>query len=345
MRGNKAAKRQRGIALLAVLWLAMALSLLALSTSYLVRTEIEAVRNRMEDQQGYYLARGGIEAAVYSIVRSLGAQAGTFQQAEFTPGQRWLRYALSSGECWVEVMPENAKLSVNQASAEQWEALLAVLGLSPVDRLELAAAIVDWRSPRSSDAGSVLDAYYAALPRPYGAGHAPLTQLEELLGVRGMSTDLFFGRVELESNGQWRKRPPLSDLLTTELTGGSINPNYAPYEVLRTLPGWDDAMAQAVVEARVAAPFRSIEELQAAAPQLVGVLYQTPLTFGAGPVYTLTATGILAGSPVRRSVRALVRVAPDLPLYHRVLAWWDDWPAAADLPLDARTDTEPRSRR
>ncbi len=343
MRGNRTGERQSGVALLAVLWLTMALSLLALSTSYLVRTEAEAVRNQVESQQGYYLARGGIEAAIYSMVRFNSAPAGTFQQAEFTPGQRWLRYALASGECWVEVVPENSKLSVNQASAEQLEALLAVLGLSPVESLELAAAMVDWRSPRASDVGSVFDAYYAGLPRPYRAGHAPFLQLEELLGVRGMSTDLLFGRVAVESNGQWRKRPPLSDFLTTELTGGFVNPNYAPYEVLRALPGWDDVMAQAVIEARAAAPFGSLEALQAAVPQAVGVVLQSPLTFATGQVYTLTATGILPHSTVRRSVRALVQVADDLPLYHQVLGWWDDWPAA-ELPPQASAGTAERSR-
>lgn len=338
---NRAAD-QRGVALLVVLWLAAALSVMAMTTAYLVRTEVEAVRNQIEAQRGYYLARGGIEAAVYSIIRSATPQpAGaerSGQAVEFLPGQRWLRFDFAGGSGVVEVAPENAKLNVNQASAEQLAALFQTLGLAANESAQLAAAIVDWRTPQGSMAGSSFDSFYAGLPQPYAARHAPLEHLEELLPVRGMSREVFFGRMEQNLRGEWQKWPPLGDLLTTETTWGAVNPNYAPDEVLRVLPGWNDALAAAVVAARKAAPFRSLEELQAAVPGVSSVALLSPLTFLQGPAYTLTATGFLPDSGVRRSVRALVRIAPDLPLYHRVLAWWDEWPFAQEPPQTLLAD-------
>ncbi|MBI4465013.1 MAG: general secretion pathway protein GspK, partial [Acidobacteria bacterium] len=327
------ATEQKGVALLAVLWLATALSVMAMATSYLVRTEVEAVRNQIEAQRGYYLARGGIEAAVYSLARSASLQPGSYvQQDEVLPGQRWLRFDFPGGSCVVEIMPENAKLNVNQAPPEQLAVLFGALGLSDSESAELAEAVVDWRSPVGLNAASTLDAYYAGLPQPYGARHAPVEHLEELLPVRGMSRDVFFGRVEQNPQGDWQKWPPLADLLTTETTFGMMNPNYAAYEVLRALPGWNEALAAAVVAARTASPFRSLAELQSAVPAVASVGLLSPLTFAQGPTYTLTATGILGGSGVRRSVRGLVRIAPNLPLYHRVLGWWDDWPFAHEPP-------------
>ncbi|MBI4460964.1 MAG: general secretion pathway protein GspK [Acidobacteria bacterium] len=331
---------QRGVALLVVLWLAASLSVMAMATAYLVRTEVEAVRNQIEAQRGYYLARGGIEAAVYSIARAAlpqtpGAESSG-QAGEFRPGQRWLRFDFSGGSSVVEVVPENAKLNVNQASAEQLAVLFQTLGLAANESAQLAAAIVDWRSPQGSTVGSPFDSYYAGLPQPYAARHAPLENLEELLPVQGMSREVFFGRMEQGLQGEWQKWPPLADLLTTENTFGMVNLNYAPYEVLRTLPGWNEALATAVVAARAAAPFRSLEELQSAVPGLSSVLLLSPLTLSQGPVYTLRATGVLPGSGVRRSVRALLRIAPDLPLGHRVLAWWDDWPFAQEPPEGSR---------
>ena len=337
------AEDQRGVALLMVLWLSVALSVIAMTTAYLVRTEVEAVRNQIESQRGYYLARGGIEAAVYSIIRSATPQpAGeerSGQAVEFLPGQRWLRFDFAGGgNSVVEVVPENAKLNVNQASAEQLAALLQTLGLPANESAELAAAIVDWRTPQGSMVGSPFDSYYAWLPQPYAARHAPLEHLEELLPVRGMSREVFFGRMEQNLRGEWQKWPPLGDWLTTETTGGAVNPNYAPQEVLRVLPGWNDALAAAVVASRAAAPVHSLEELQAAVPGVSSVALLSPLTLSQGTIYTLTATGFLPDSGVRRSVRALLRIAPDLPLYHRVLAWWEEWPFAQEPPESLLAD-------
>jgi len=329
-------EKQRGVALLAVLWLTVALSAMALATSYLVRTEVEAAGNRIEAAQDYFLARGAIEVAVHAIARSAflspDARGGLGVIPEFVRGQRGLRYDFAGGRCAVEVVPENAKLNVNVAPPEQLAVLFLALGVSPAESAALAQAIVDWRSPRSSEQGSVFDAYYAALPQPYRARHAMLEQLEELLPVRGMSRELFFGRVEETPEGGWRMRPPLADLLTVATIGGAVNPNYAPEEVLVSLPGWDAAAAANVVALRGGAPFESPGELEALAPSRGAGEAAASLTLGQGPFYTLTATCSQPDSRVRRSVRALVEIAANRPLYHQVLGWWDAWPFPNEPP-------------
>ena len=122
---------------------------MALTTSYLVRTEFEATRNRIEAEQSYFVARGGIEAAIYSILRSTSTPPplpGTAAPTpEFVSGQRWLRYEFPGGHCDVEVVPENAKLGINSTPPEQLAILFQTLGLSVMDSTQLAAAIVDWR--------------------------------------------------------------------------------------------------------------------------------------------------------------------------------------------------------
>jgi type II secretory pathway component PulK len=320
-------RHERGVALLAVLWLAVALSFMGMATAHMVRTEVTALSNQMDAQRSYYLARGGIEAAVYSIAHPLEVQpevAGLpIPPSAFTIGKRWLQFEFPGGSCMVEVVPENAKLDVNQAPAQQLAALFGSLGLSANDSLDLAGAIAHWRSPRGSDADTPLDAFYAGTPEPYLARHAALKQVDELLPVRGMSRSLFFGHMERTRGGQWQKWPPLSDLLTAQSTGNAINPNYAAYEVLRVLPGWNDDLASAVLAARRSTPFRSLLDFQRAVPEISAVL--APITLQEGPAYTLTATGFLSGSGVHRSVRALVVIGPSQPLYHRVLGWWDNW--------------------
>lgn len=338
-------EKQRGVALLAVLWLTVALSAMAFATAYLVRTEVEAAANRIEAAQGYFLARGAIEAAVDSMARSTflspAASGGTGPRPEFAAGQRWLSYDFPGGRCVVEAVPENAKLNVNFATPEQLAGLFRALGVSPGESAELGRAIEDWRLPRISEAGSVFDAYYAALSPPYRAQHTPLQQLEELLLVKGMSRELFFGGMEEAREGEWLRRPPLADLLTVAVTGGAINPNYAPQEVLVLLPGWDAADAAQVLAVRERTPFESPGAVAAVAPSIADGAdgnASSSLTIAQGPFYTLTATCSQPDSPespeskVRRSVRALVEIAANRPLYHQVMAWWDDWPFPNEPP-------------
>lgn len=326
---NQPSSLQKGVALLAVLWLAVALSLMALATAQMVRTEVQALSNQMEWQRGYYLARGGLEAAIYSIAAyqpNLAAPSpGPETPAQFLPGKRWLQFEFPGGSCTVEIVPENAKLDVNQAAPEQLAALFEAVGLSETDSLDLAAAIADWRAPRASDAASIFDQFYSGLSDPYPARHAPIEQLEELLPVRGMSRDLFFGRLEKSPEGRWQKTPGLADLLTVGPVSGT-NPNFAPFEVLRSLPGWNREMANAVLSARAKAPFRSIDDFQMALPGFTDPARIQLLTVDQGPIYTLTATGSVGAFGVRRSVRARVVMDSSVPVAHRVLAWWDEWP-------------------
>jgi DNA uptake protein ComE-like DNA-binding protein len=323
------------VALLAVLWLTVALSFMAMATAHLVRTEVEAVSNQIESEREYFLARGGIDAAVYAIERNTTnptASDGT-QPSEFIPGKRWLGFDLGGGSTIVEVVPEEAKLNVNQATPEQLARFFSALGESPDESASLAAAIVDWRSPRSAGIPTPLDEYYAALPKPYNPRHALLSTVDELMPVRGMSQELLFGRAERNSAGKWKRWPPLSDLLTTQVTTASINPNYASVEVLQSLPGWSDSMAADVIAARKVAPFNNLQELITAVPSLIGSqAAAAPLVFTQGPVVTLTSTGVLPGSLVRRSVRALVVLDGHLPMGYRITGWWDDWPTPQDLP-------------
>jgi general secretion pathway protein K len=334
-------KQQNGVALLAVLWLATALSAMALATSYLVRTEVEAATNRIEGEQMRFLARGGIEAAVDSMLR-VGANVnsrGETAQPEFVNGQRWLAYDFPGGRCAVEVIPENAKLDVNQAPLEQLAALFGALGLDPIESTELARAIEDWRSPRVSDEPNAFDAYYASLPEPYRGRHAALEQLEELLPVRGMSRELFFGRIERTEQGTWLRWPPLADLLTVASTGGAVNLNYAAREVLESLPGWDAATAARIVEVREVTPFSSPQGIENLVPRASGA----SVTTAPSPWYMLTATCMHPETSARRSVRAMVEIGSALPLGYRVTGWWEDWPYAHELPPAVEQATASRT--
>jgi general secretion pathway protein K len=326
-RKPRAARGQRGVALLAVLWLSAALTLIAMSTAYVVRTEAVAVGNHIEAERAGWLARGAAQAGIYAILHSGNEGAAPGGEAALTqrlnPGQRWLGFDLEGGRAVVEVVPENAKLNINQASVEQLAALFVLLGKPDLESRELAEAIADWRSPRTSSVATPFDMFYEGLAQPYQARHAPLEELEELLAVKGMDRDLFFGNPWETPGGEWRRTSPLADLLTTEPNFGGVNVNYAAYEVLRVLPGWDESLARAVIEARTQ---NRPGTLMDAVPELSRVASVSAVSAAPGINYTLTATAQMAGSGVRRSVRARIRVDRTVSMGFQVTGWWEDWP-------------------
>ena len=148
MRGRvKSESTQRGVALLAVLWLSVALTMIAMTTAFLVRSEAAAVSNHMAAEQAEFLARGGVDAAVYAILHgsSSGEPSGPEAAAvqRFQPGQHGMRVSFDGGSANVEVVPENAKLNVNSAPVEQLASLFSLLGEPAGKREELAAAIAE----------------------------------------------------------------------------------------------------------------------------------------------------------------------------------------------------------
>jgi len=324
---NRTAGRQRGVALLAVLWLSAALTMIAMTTAYLVRTEAAAVGNHIDAERAGLLAKGAVEAAVYAILHPTSGPTVSSDESsltpQFRPGQRWLHFDFPSGSAIVEVVPENAKLNINLAPQAQLEALFVLLATPKSESRELAAAILDWRLPRASTITTPFDMFYAALSQPYEARHAPVEELEELLAVKGMNRDLFFGRLVETSEGTWRRTPPLEDLLTTEPPFGGVNLSYAAYEVLRVLPGWDESLAAAVVDARSRITSGTLLD---AVPGLSGASSLSPVTLSPGVAYTLTATAAISDSGVRRSVRMRLRLDRAAPVGFQVTAWWEDWP-------------------
>jgi general secretion pathway protein K len=107
----------------------------------------------------------------------------------------------------------------------------------------LIDSIIDWidRDKDERDHGAE-DGYYLALADPYQPRNGPVKSLDELLLIRGMTPDIFYGNEE--SSG-------ISEYLTEFGDDGKININSAPAPVLAALAeGIDDEMAQALIAFR-----------------------------------------------------------------------------------------------
>ena len=91
---------------------------------------------------------------------------------------------------------------------------------------EIVDAIKDWIDGDEEVTGyGAESSYYASLDSPYEAKNAPLDCIEELLMVKGITKEIFYGTKE---------KPGLAGYVTAD-SDGAININTAPKMVLRAL--------------------------------------------------------------------------------------------------------------
>jgi len=305
---------ERGGVLLLVMWVTATLSAVALSLALSVRTELAATSYRLEAEQARFLARGALEQALY-IVQNPGLRDAA-QRPLYEQGQPYLEFSFSTGAAWVKVASESGKINVNTAPVERLQTLLLAAGVDEREAPEIAQAIGDWRLPPTSSVSSAFDLFYQRLPQPYRAAHQPFGRLEELLLVKGVTAELFYGWMERERDGRLVRRGGLNRLLTIYGSPTQVNVNQAPYEVLLTVPGLSAESARALVAGRRQKFYRSAADLPVAlSPGVLGYFAFLDASF----LYDLTATGRPSGTATRASVRAVVQREANRQL--RLLLW------------------------
>lgn len=168
---------QCGFALIVVLWTVALLALLASTLLANARIEAKLTLNRRAEAIAVAAADAAISAAILDLLRPGVATGGTRRVGLVT----------------VSVGLENlsGRLNPNVVSALMLNALLQRLNVSQQAAENLAAAIVDWRTPGLSPSqhGAKAAAYQAA-GLPYGPPGRPFEHLDELGAVLGMTPAL-----------------------------------------------------------------------------------------------------------------------------------------------------------
>lgn len=325
---------RRGGALLAVLWLSAALSAIAFSLASTVRSETERSATAMDSVRAYYLAAGAIERAMLYMEWGPGQIGPDGMPRYYAPWTRALHFQFPTGEAVVEIIPESAKMSLNTAPPEDLFALLVSVGADPERAREIALGIVDWRTPVAPGVLTPFDQYYLGLAPSFRARHASFEETEEVLLIKGMTPELYYGTYETDAEGKLHLRGGLRDCLTVYSNYGRFDVNTAPPALLAAIGLTPDTVA-AIVETRRRAPFRTLDQLAAFGR---GPAFSR-LGIGGNTIFTLRATarprlpdGTL--SDLRRTVAATIKRLPGGwdRTYH-VLRWYDNaWTASAGAP-------------
>ena len=223
-------RTRRGSALLTVLWLSAALAAIAFSLANTVLGETDRTSTEVDGLRCYYLAAGAIHRAYHR--GTLGVHRAARKCAAFRRAPTSSIISFPSGNVHVEIIPETAKLDVNAVSVQDLFRLGVALGIEPERAQEIAAAIDDWRRPAPAS-GSPFDGYYLSLIPSFRASHASIQEIEELLRVRGVTPDIFYGTyvpsdlTDTAGRRAWSPGPGLVDCLSVYGSKDRVDANTA----------------------------------------------------------------------------------------------------------------------
>ncbi|MBZ5625583.1 MAG: general secretion pathway protein GspK [Acidobacteriia bacterium] len=322
-------RRRRGSALLTVLWLSAALAAIAFSLANTVLGETDRTSTEVDGLRCYYLAAGAVHRAYMEQLWSVNMPP---DKRRIPRDATAVDYVFPSGNVHVEIIPETAKLDVNAAPVQDLYRLGVALGIEPERAQEIAAAIDDWRRP--TPAGGSFDAYYLSLAPSFRASHASIQEIEELLQVKGVTPDIFYGTYLPAPNlgapsepGAMRlvARPGLVDCLSVFGSRDRVDANTASPAVLAAV-GLTPYAISALLQRRRIAPIP--EEQLYGFVQSIGARADR-LRLGGNSIVTMRATAQLrlaTGrlSDLKRTVAAQVKfmqTGSDSPVH--ILRWYD----------------------
>jgi len=209
--------RQRGIALILVLWLTILLTVVGGSFAYGMRNEALAARNSLSLAQARALADGAIYRTVFELMRPRFAEAWSADGTVHAWDENGSHIA-------VNALDESGKIDLNTAPDGLIKGLLQTAAEVDADTAaRLIDVIDDWkdaddlRRPNGAEAPD-----YQAAGLSYKPANAPFESIAELQRVLGM-TPAIYGRI--------------ADSLTVHSRMAGINPAFASRAVLLAVPG------------------------------------------------------------------------------------------------------------
>lgn len=235
-------RRERGWALISVLWTTAMLTMMAAATQDLtdtsVRTERRALtRAHLEDD---------LDAAVMRAVLALD---------DSRPASRWridsypYSFTFDGVQMTVTVQDEDGKFDLNEVDEDDLEPLFESVGVDTKTANILADRIVEWRTDATSDDAHTLhggtDADYAAAGVPWRPRHGDFQSVAEVNLVLGMTPALYA-----------RLRPAL----TVYSRNDSPDENLAPRIVLNALYPGNPSQVDKIMTAHAGLPSSSSQQ-------------------------------------------------------------------------------------
>jgi general secretion pathway protein K len=323
-------KSESGVILIALLWVLTALSVIALSFARESRVEVAAARNTQSLEDAYFIARAGIATTIYQLLQR--RYMPVLRQAELpdTPADPlelgFTTGSLGGGAYRVDIQDESGKMALNTIPDVLLRNLVEAIGIKPPDSDIITDSILDWRDQDSNHRlNGAEDDYYQQLNPPYKARNGRIETIEELLLVRGVTPEYFYGH-PVKENGMVTYKYGLSRYLTPYSTRPQVNINFAALPVLQAIPGMPPGAAQAIFDRRHIKPFKTVNDISRDLGVSLDPTTLQYLNVDQTSTYTLTVAARAANSKALRVIRTVVNLEFAANKPYRTLYWNENVP-------------------
>ncbi len=262
---NKAMKKRlwdkirdkRGVALIVVILMVSIIAAVSVELNRATRDDLYETANLSDRIRLYYVAKSGFyvgQALLVQDVNGYDALTEDWAKTELVSPQS--EGYFRQGSFLLKIVDETGKIPINKLVAGNAynpnlpvkDLLFRLLSLpefklDPGKVNEILASLKDWMDSDNevTDGLGAENSYYQGLSRPVSVKNGILDCIDELLMVKGISEELYYGTKEI---------PALKDCLTIH-GDGPININTAPPAVLRALAtGITEEMAGRMEEYR-----------------------------------------------------------------------------------------------
>jgi general secretion pathway protein K len=233
-------RNNRGMALILTILIISLIVAVTLQFNTSMRSDLHAAVNLRDGIKLGYVAKSGFNYALAVLLEDAAeGNVDSLHEAWADPKALSENSAtqFDEGRFEVKVSDHSGKIQINKLVKEDGKnynddqkgllmRFLKSFGIEDEEADNIVDAIKDWiDADNEVTRFGAEDAYYQALDKPYSCKNAPIEFLEELLLIRGITKELFYGTEE---------KPGISDYISPH-GDGKININTADPLVLRAL--------------------------------------------------------------------------------------------------------------
>jgi len=301
--------RQRGMALITVLWIIMILSLVSFTLASAVRGEMVSANDSFDSERAFFMAKGAAETVYYGMVHKTEI-AGDDSPIVKENGE--YLFPFEYGDVRVRLDTGAGRIDLNGASDVLLASLFDSVGVNQETKNRLVDSILDWR-----DADDIPHLYGAEVDDyPENRGitdrrltvprNGPFATVDELLKVKNMTPEIFYGSFFVDPvTRTYRRVVGISELVTVSSGSSRVDVNEAPLEVLMALPQMDLAVSNEIIELRAKKRFSSSEDLLSRVLGMNGRAAMDFFEYGSVAPTTIVARATIRRSGATRTVRLL----------------------------------------
>ena len=273
-------RSERAIALVIVMISIFVLTILAGGFAYSMKVETRLARNANSETELEWLGRSGLEKARWILSEQLKISQEPYDGLD----QVWaggpggigtsnsplsmvqMNVEVPNGRADITIVDLERKANINTANEAILQQALMIMNVDPGEMTPLVNSILDWIDPDQNVRiqGAEGEAYQSYIPnRAYSAKDGPIDDISELLMIKGISPELYFGGSATNDqqrnfrSGRFGQNVPQGPTYTvgltnlfTPLSDGKININTASAEVLQLIPLVTPEAAEQIVAAR-----------------------------------------------------------------------------------------------